>query len=79
MAMVVVGIHTRVSVVANTDYTDIRKLQSSQIKGGIEVAVKLVELAQRGFHDALQLVDVSHVHDEIDVAEESRMRVHRAH
>src|SRR5687768_14561257 len=68
-----------VSVVANTDYTDIKKLQSRQIKRHVEVTVKLVVLTQRNVHDAMQLFDVGDVHDEIDVTEKSSVRVHRAH
>src|SRR5689334_20393828 len=79
MTMVVIAVHTRASRCADTDYTDIGKLQSSQIKRGVEVAVELVVLAQRNFHDAMQLVDVGHIHDEIDVAEEGGVRIHRAH
>ena len=47
MVMVVIGAHTRALGVANTDYTDIGKLQSSQIKGRVEIAVELVVLTKR--------------------------------
>src|SRR6185503_20634164 len=42
-------------------------LKSGETGGGVELAIELVELTQRNFHDAFRLLDIGYVHDRVHV------------